>query len=388
MHASAEKNYRNFLKKYIVPGHEMVKILDIGSYDINGTLKPSSLEHIPAVEYVGLDMSAGPNVDVVSNSNNLPFNDNSFDLCISSSAFEHDEKFWLTFNEMVRVAKEGALIYVCAPSAGHYHGVPKDCWRFYEDSWGALADWSGVDLLESFVEKNGTDEWNDSVGIFRKRHSSREKVAIITANIGGIDGIYKMPQQTSKYDYFYYDENNLPFPLPNLENRLKSKYLKIQTHHFLPQYDMYIWIDGSIEILSENFVGFLKDSLSNHDITICKHPVRDNVYDELDCIIDAIKKGDNYLSSRYADQQLEKEVEFFKSQNFPKSFPLFACYAFARKNNHKVNKCFDEWWRKCTEFSNFDQAMFSYAARKSVLSINALDPKTDLFKRNAHQTQL
>ena len=63
------------------------------------------------------------------------------------------------------------------------------------------------------------------------------RIALLTANIGGIDKVVEPTKQNIPFDYFCYTENNLPFPLPNLSNRMKGKYLKMLTHRFLPNYD-------------------------------------------------------------------------------------------------------------------------------------------------------
>jgi SAM-dependent methyltransferase len=167
MHQSAFENARIFYDKYIKGnfGSEAT-VVEFGSYDVNGTLKPIFSSH----KYVGIDMFAGPNVDIVSNSHSVPLEDASVDVILSSSNFEHDDQFWTTILEMCRLIKPGGYIYICAPSAGPYHGHPGDCWRFYADSWKALEKWSiqnkyNITLVESYIcQKDG---WKDSIGIYK-----------------------------------------------------------------------------------------------------------------------------------------------------------------------------------------------------------------------------
>jgi SAM-dependent methyltransferase len=174
MHKSAYNNAIKFYKKYCKDNIQSKKILDVGSWDSNGCLKPIFNE----ATYIGLDAQSGPNVDVVCNSNQIPFNNNEFDIIISTSCFEHDEMFWLTFLEMCRVLKTGGYIYICAPSSGPYHpyGCPSDSWRFYPDSWRSLSKWAvknnfNIKLVESYVDSSffpPDDNWQDSIGIFTK----------------------------------------------------------------------------------------------------------------------------------------------------------------------------------------------------------------------------
>jgi len=150
------------------------RILEIGSMDVNGSLREAAAH---TTEYVGVDLEEGPAVDVVIKpGEKLPFDDFSFDLIMASSAFEHDPRFWDTFIEMCRVARPGGHIYVNAPSNGGVHRYPLDCWRFYPDAGLALMEYAGerqvqVDLVESFVGKRYNDSWdgwNDFVAVFRK----------------------------------------------------------------------------------------------------------------------------------------------------------------------------------------------------------------------------
>lgn len=200
------------------------------------------------------------------------------------------------------------------------------------------------------------------------------KVAIVTANIGAIDEIKGIPRQTIPVDYYCYFDNNLPFPLPNLNNRLKSKYVKIQTHRFLEQYDAYIWIDGRVEITADVFCEEIIKQLGDDDVAIFPHPERKSVWGEHHHIAGSMREGNDYLISRYGDQAMQYEYDFYKHENVLDQ-PLYACTIFARKNNQKTNEAFNEWWRRCIEFSYFDQTMFSYVAMKENLNVKTLDRK-------------
>ena len=188
MHHSAYVNAEKFYHKYCEKNIENKKILDVGSYDVNGTMKPIFKKG----QYVGLDMEAGPNVDIVGVSHNIPFEKDEFDIVISSSCFEHDDMFWISFQEMCRVLKPGGYMYVQAPSNGPYHGWPGDNWRFYIDSWKALEKWGkklgfDIELVEHYIDdttphhpNEGVRLWNDSIGIYRKKPIEVNKIALIS----------------------------------------------------------------------------------------------------------------------------------------------------------------------------------------------------------------
>jgi SAM-dependent methyltransferase len=110
---------------------------------------------------------------VIESTWRLPFENDSFDLAVSSSCFEHDAMFWVTFLETLRVLKPGGYAYMNVPSNGKYHAHPLDCWRFYPDAGLALEQWARYSnvqahLVESFVADRAKAEWNDCVLIFCK----------------------------------------------------------------------------------------------------------------------------------------------------------------------------------------------------------------------------
>jgi SAM-dependent methyltransferase len=168
MHASAFELGRLFFNFYWRQGFR--RILDIGSLDINGSLR----QHCPpAAEYVGIDCTAGPGVDLVlEDPYQYPFPAGHFDLIVSTSCFEHDPMFWLTFVEASRVLSPDGFLYLNAPSNGWYHAHPWDNWRFYPDAALALERWaqrSGmlIHCIESFTAARSDGEfWNDCVMVF------------------------------------------------------------------------------------------------------------------------------------------------------------------------------------------------------------------------------
>lgn len=147
------------------------KIVEIGSQDVNGSLRGFAGA---GNEYLGVDFVAGRGVDVIlTDPYVLPFEDDSFDVCVTSSCFEHSEFFWVLFLEIVRIVRPGGLVYINVPSNGFVHQWPVDAWRFYPDSGQALQNWArrnGMDvaLLESFIGRQRTSLWNDFVGVFVK----------------------------------------------------------------------------------------------------------------------------------------------------------------------------------------------------------------------------
>ncbi|WP_341522512.1 glycoside hydrolase family 99-like domain-containing protein [Pseudomonas sp. G.S.17] len=180
MHESAMKYGQVFFQTYCSGDYSGKTIVDVGSQDVNGSLR----DFCPSgATYVGVDFVEGPGVDIVINDPyRLPFEDESADVIVCSSVFEHSDFFWLLFLECLRILRPAGLIYLNAPSNGMVHRYPVDSWRFYPDSGHSLTKWANYNaynslLLESFVgakhgPMSGEGIWNDFVAIFVKDNTS------------------------------------------------------------------------------------------------------------------------------------------------------------------------------------------------------------------------
>jgi SAM-dependent methyltransferase len=154
-----------------------VTLLDLGSQDVNGSLR----DVCPTdAQYIGVDFVEGGGVDItLKDPYCLPFSDNSIDIVVSSSCFEHSEMFWILFMEVLRILKKTGIFYLNVPSNGLVHRYPVDCWRFYPESGYALVAWAnrcGVQaaLLESYISPQYDDIWSDFVAVFVKDIGSVE----------------------------------------------------------------------------------------------------------------------------------------------------------------------------------------------------------------------
>jgi SAM-dependent methyltransferase len=174
MHFSSYEHMQDIVARFL-DVRRPLSVIDIGSYDVNGSYRP--LFDLPQVQYRGIDLEAGPGVDIVLESPyRFPLASGSVDLIVSGQAFEHIEFFWVTWLEMDRVLKPGGMIFLIAPSRGSEHRYPQDCWRFYPDGYRALAKYTGSELLEVSTDWQphpdvGSSEWGDTVGVFRKPYA-------------------------------------------------------------------------------------------------------------------------------------------------------------------------------------------------------------------------
>lgn len=94
------------------------KVLEIGSLDINGSVR----QFFEDCEYYGVDLGKGKGVDIICKGHLVPFENNVFDTVISCECFEHDVDWKLTFQKMWEVTK-GIVIFTCATNGRPEHGT-------------------------------------------------------------------------------------------------------------------------------------------------------------------------------------------------------------------------------------------------------------------------
>ena len=112
-------------------------VLEIGSRDYGNT------ENFRGVyaqnEYVGVDLTAGKNVDrvvdLVAGTGGLP--EGHFALVICCSVLEHVRRPWQMAENLTRLARRGGVLYVAVPWVWRYHAYPDDYFRF---SWRGVTE--------------------------------------------------------------------------------------------------------------------------------------------------------------------------------------------------------------------------------------------------------
>ena len=95
-----------------------VRVLEVGSLDINGTVR----DFFNAESYMGCDVGPGPGVDLVCAGEELEFADDYFDVAVSAECFEHNEMWEETFLNMHRMASDYVFV-TCASTGRPVHGT-------------------------------------------------------------------------------------------------------------------------------------------------------------------------------------------------------------------------------------------------------------------------
>ncbi|MEO8736782.1 MAG: class I SAM-dependent methyltransferase [Edaphobacter sp.] len=168
------------LTKSLFPhGFSGRKVLEIGSLDINGTVRG----FFSNCDYTGLDVAAGPGVDVVCEGQKYDAPDASFDVVICCEVMEHNPYWVETFNNMIRLLKPGGLMIMsCATPWRPEHGTSRSNpnnspltidkgWEYYRNlsarditrkvdfsplsAWDFATNWDTWDLYLLGVKQGG-----------------------------------------------------------------------------------------------------------------------------------------------------------------------------------------------------------------------------------------
>ena len=117
------------LKKDEIEGK---RIIEVGSCDVNGSLRPL-IESLRPKHYIGIDIISGPSVDIICDVKDLlsRFGKQSFDIAISTELLEHVRDWKLAIHNIKSVCKlNGTILLTTRSYSFGYHGHPCDFWRY------------------------------------------------------------------------------------------------------------------------------------------------------------------------------------------------------------------------------------------------------------------
>lgn len=124
-----------------------VKVIDCGSLDVNGSLA----DLFDDSEYLGIDIVAGKNVDLVCKTHELP--DAQYDTVVSAEMLEHDEYWEKSLKKMYDICKSGGLIAISAAGEGRAeHGTTRTgaIWGTSNDYYRNITE----DMIKSIYKED------------------------------------------------------------------------------------------------------------------------------------------------------------------------------------------------------------------------------------------
>ena len=205
------------------------------------------------------------------------------------------------------------------------------------------------------------------------------KIVVYTCITGGYDNLIK-PVKTKCVDYICFTDNleinpngwelrPIPEDVKDLSKVKQQRMVKVLPHKYLPEYDISIWVDGSVEVKAD-VKEFIKDFIyCGKSIFIPEHPARNCIYKECNAV-KALKKDTTDLP----DKQMKK----YKEEGFPEKYGLVQSNIMVRwHNNEDCKEVMEIWANEIRNLSHRDQLSFNYALWKTKATcFKALDKKT------------
>lgn len=190
------------------------------------------------------------------------------------------------------------------------------------------------------------------------------KKVVYTCITGNYDNLIEPGYVSEDFDYICFTDNInlksnvwkiLPIPedLLSLPKVKQQRNIKINTHKYLKEYDISIWVDSSVK-LSDNINNVLKTlDFSKYNIFITTHPQRDCIYKEGEACI-KLKKD--------TKESIETELNAFKISGMPENYGLLETNVIIKMHNdHDCITLMELWAALLNKYSHRDQISLPYA---------------------------
>ena len=194
-------DFADLMKRHIKSD---VKVLEVGSFDVNGTLRTTLSPK--SSEYIGVDLSEGPGVDIKMDVKHLNdnFASNAFDIVVSTEMIEHCYDWQSALYQMATVLSCDGLLLVTTRSPGfELHDYPADYWRFSLDDFMKVFSPLGEILA---IQSDMTLGWECGIGVIVRKQISPEDLDAWYSEIKKIS-VYSMAQETADHNH---NSLNLP----------------------------------------------------------------------------------------------------------------------------------------------------------------------------------
>ncbi len=142
----------DYLEKHYPKLEKGAKVLEVGSYNVNGNTKEHTLKQ--GHEYLGLDINEGPDVDLICDiAGNIEdiktkLNNQEFDLVTCMNVLEHLYEPIKALSNMKDLVKPGGYILMTTPIVWDLHDWPHDFYRLNPDFYIKFAKDNDLEILE------------------------------------------------------------------------------------------------------------------------------------------------------------------------------------------------------------------------------------------------
>lgn len=192
----------------------------------------------------------------------------------------------------------------------------------------------------------------------------RNNFVIYTSLTGNYDRLPNYDVIDSRFDYICFS-NDLPegttighWEIRSIPFRCKdktrlSRFVKLNPHIVLHEYEYSMWLDSNLSIISSQFYDIAISHINSKHIWCgVKHPLIDCIYDDAKrCIMDGRDLFDNIIVN----------VRMLRDSNYPRHYGLFENNLILRAHNNSLIISLDSmWWEIYCNGSKRDQLSLFY----------------------------
>ena len=204
---------------------------------------------------------------------------------------------------------------------------------------------------------------------------SNERIVVYTSIFGKYDSVLEPMFVSPNVDYFIFTDQEIPtdsswkrIEIPDgcFENCFspidKNRYVKMLPHKFFHDYDISIYVDGNIQIVTD--LRPLIQDFGNNTLGIHRYPV-DCIYDMKNAII---------AGKRAKRSNVVPQIKKYKKEGLPKHFGAFECNVIVRRhNNQNCIRLMEYWWDEFNSTSSKrDQLSFVYSLWKNNINPSSI----------------
>lgn len=191
--------------------------------------------------------------------------------------------------------------------------------------------------------------------------------AVYTCITGQYDNLISHAYSSDQWDYICFTDNqellanghNLwriyPLHFSCLDNARNSRWHKVFPDQILPEYDISLYVDANIDILTPDLFEYVDEELlSRPEETLAVHPhlFRNCIYQEArECI--RLKLDDPVTILQHVSKL--KKLKYPENNGLQENNIIYR-----RHHNNRVKRVMEEWWWWICNYSRRDQLSFNY----------------------------
>lgn len=210
------------------------------------------------------------------------------------------------------------------------------------------------------------------------------RIVCYTCIVGPYDQLKEVEQPNANVDYICFTDQpfesrtwqirSVPDDLKFLSNVKKQRIVKICPHRYLKEYDVSVWVDGSI-LVKGDIIKFINQyDLDKNFFYSRFHPSRKCIYDEAKACI-RLKKDNS--------DKINAQIEKYRNDGYPPNIGMVETNILLR--NHNDMRCIllcNRWGSELLLGSHRDQLSFNYVCWKNKITPGYLTHEFNIMHNN------